>query len=186
MITFKGSLEEKKLIDFPMNRQMFSYTCGSSVVQSILSYYGINKREDEIVKILDSNKKEGTHIEAIKKYLTKNNITFEEKTNCDSNDLIGFLDDGHPTVMLVQAWTDKKNVKWKNEWNSGHYVVAIGYDDNDFIFEDPSTHLRSSIKTTQLDDRWHDVDVNGTKYFGWCLVLKKKSNFNIDKVEKMK
>jgi len=39
-----------KILDFPELRQTFNYDCGAKALQSVLAYYGIDIREEEIIK----------------------------------------------------------------------------------------------------------------------------------------
>ncbi len=66
---------------------------------------------------------------------------------------------GRPVVVLIQAYKDDDDpTPYQDDWNNGHYVVAIGYD-NDFIyFEDP--WLLGTIgymEKTDFLNRWHDT-----------------------------
>ena len=41
--------------------------------------------------------------------------------------------------MLIQAYKSKDDkTPWKDDWVDGNYIVAIGYDENNIYFEDPS------------------------------------------------
>ena len=73
-------------------------------------------------------------------------------------ELVQCLDEGKPVILMLQAWADRKQ-SYAKQWNEGHYVVAIGYDDEAFYVEDPSLHgNRGFILRKDLDARWHDVE----------------------------
>jgi uncharacterized protein YvpB len=43
--------------------------------------------------------------------------------------------------VLIQAWKDENDTTpYPNDFEDGHYVVAIGYDKKNFFFEDPWIH----------------------------------------------
>ena len=50
--------------------------------------------------------------------------------------LIDHLRNNRPVILLMQAWSDPI-VDYTNDFDDGHYVVAIGYDLNYIYFEDP-------------------------------------------------
>ncbi len=50
--------------------------------------------------------------------------------------LIDHLRNNRPVILLMQAWSDPI-VDYTNNFDDGHFVVAIGYDLNYIYFEDP-------------------------------------------------
>jgi uncharacterized protein YvpB len=81
-------------------------------------------------------------------------------------DVKKFIDQEIPVIMIVQAWTHKKEVDWEKDWSDGHYVIAIGYDDKKFYFEDPYIILRTYLEFDELEKRWHFTDeAGGEKHF---------------------
>jgi len=56
------------MLDFPRLRQVHKYDCGAIVTQAIFEYYGIDVREDRIIK-MEKTKKRGTPIGKIIKTL---------------------------------------------------------------------------------------------------------------------
>ena len=49
-------LKPLKFLDFPDLRQVSNFDCGVSCLQQVLIYYGIEKREDELINLLDSKR----------------------------------------------------------------------------------------------------------------------------------
>jgi predicted double-glycine peptidase len=43
---------------------------------------------------------------------------------------------GRPVIVQIQAWGDE-GTDYTNDFDDGHYVVAIGFDENYLYFEDP-------------------------------------------------
>ena len=60
-------------------------------------------------------------------------------------------------MVLIQAWKDDDDpTPYPEDVQDGHYVVAIGYDQEYFYFEDPwiigsLTYMRKN----ELMGRWH-------------------------------
>jgi ABC-type bacteriocin/lantibiotic exporter with double-glycine peptidase domain len=175
----------EKIIVFPDNRQVYNYDCGASAVQSIMNFYGHDIREDDIIKALGSDKKSGTDVEQIKRYFKDKGIKFIEVEGFTVDKLKEEIDANHPVIILVQAWVSKDKVDWANEWDAGHYVIAIGYDSEKFVFEDPSVNTRSTMTPDELDVRWHDRE-GKKKYVHWGLVFPDKGLFNPNRTVEMK
>lgn len=169
----------KKILTFPELRQTFNYDCGASALQSVLTYYGIEVREDKLIKEAKTTK-EGTEIKEILKVLKKYGLKGESR-KMTIRDLKTFINKKIPIIIPLQAWTDKKNIDWKNVWEDGHYVIAIGYDEKRFIFEDPSSFNRTYSDYDDFKKRWHDIDTNGKKYINHGIaVFGKKPVFSQD------
>ncbi len=47
------------LLDFPELRQAYDYDCGATALEAILAYYGIEVREELILKCAKTTKKYG-------------------------------------------------------------------------------------------------------------------------------
>lgn len=194
LIFEQKKLKAKKLIEFPEFRQAFVYDCGASAFQCILAFFGIDEREEVLLKKLNVDEDEGTSIENIKK-VAKNEYDIETKElkNLTIDSLKKLLDRDKPVLMLIQAWPDeeKKDIdEWEDEWEEGHYVVAIGYTDKEIIFEDPSMVVRTYIPFDELDKRWHDFDVTpkGKEKIldHWGMTFSKDTDYEYDPMNAVK
>ena len=170
---FKGIIEPGSIIrffDFPEARQATNFTCGAACVQAVLYYYGTEKREDELVKILQvrppPEESAGVKPAVIIDFFEKEG--FQIKNGEMTLEVVkSFIDQKIPVILNIQAW----NEKYKTEdvdysgYNDGHYVVAIGYTDSYMIFEDPSILTNRGILTfNDLEKRWHDKDIDNVIY----------------------
>jgi len=154
--------------NFPNLRQGFDYDCGATALQSVLFYYGINERLDKIMKLVKTQET-GTNILNIKKIAEKYGL----KTNLGKmtiDEVKSFVDKKIPVILLVQAWTNEKNVDWENDWDDGHYVIAIGYNKSKMYFEDPSSISKTFLTYEEFKKRWHDAIVN-KKYINYGLAI---------------
>ncbi len=158
------------LKDFPELRQTYSYDCGAKALQSVLAYYGIeDAREDQIIRVAKTTET-GTNPKNMVLAIEHYALTPEAREMAIA-DVTGFIKKGIPVIVLLQAWTETPNVDWKNDWEDGHYVVAIGYDDEKIVFEDPSSFQRTYLSFDELEERWHDVDVHGKKYVHFGIAV---------------
>jgi predicted double-glycine peptidase len=159
-----NSPKPTKLIEFPELRQTFNYDCGASALQELLVYYGYEIREDKLIKLLGTKstniKEHGTDTIAIVKIAKKFGLTAVVEECITIEDLRSLIDNNIPVILLLQAWTNQKNVNWGTDYKDGHFVVAIGYNKDNIFFEDPSSFVRTYLSNDELDDRWHDTNDN--------------------------
>lgn len=149
----------KNLIRVPLCRQATNYTCGVSALQSILYYYGDEFREDILAANVAADSYSGTGYLNIADFADSLGYNVEYDTNLTIDYLKNSIDSGIPVIVAIQAWTDSPQINWVNDWDDGHYVVAIGYDEYNFYFMDPSTLGNYAyIPLNEFISRWHDTD----------------------------
>jgi|SRR3989344_2869868 len=165
---------------FPNLRQGFDYDCGATALQSVLFYYGINERLEKIMKLANTTKT-GTSIESIKKVMKSYGLKTDIR-KMELDNVKKYIDKKIPVILLIQAWTEKKNVDWEKNWDDGHYVVAIGYDKNKIYFEDPSSIYKVYLTYEEFKKRWHDR-VGNKKYINYGVaVYGKKPSYSYNKI----
>ncbi len=173
------------LIRVPLVRQSTDYTCGVAALQALLAYYGQDVREDVLSKALHAKHKTGTRYKNIAHYAQEHGLSVEIRKEMSVEELRQSLKAGHPVLCLIQAWPDKKT-DFASDWDDGHYVVAVGYDDQKFVFMDPSTvgHY-AYIPVEEFFQRWHDIDgKEKLNYFGMSFG-KEGSIYDPDKMERL-
>jgi ABC-type bacteriocin/lantibiotic exporter with double-glycine peptidase domain len=163
----------KKILDFPSLRQVYDYDCGANAIQGVLDYYGLDVREGVIMKIAKTNKK-GTTINGLKRVAKYFKIKYKEG-KMTTEDLKKWIDKKIPVIIILQAWTKKKNINWEEDWSDGHYVVVIGYSKNRIYFEDPSCERRTFISHKEFEKRWHDKDSKSRKITNWGMAIYRPS-----------
>lgn len=151
-----------KLLNFPDVRQSTGSRCGIDCVQTVLEYYGEDHREDELISFLRNGKslmaddEDDAKVDNVIKFFRDEKGFSVDDKKMNINDLISYINRNIPIILLIQAWGDKDD--YSNEWQCGHYVVAIGYTRNKIVFEDPSTFQLSYLTYEDLMKRWHDED----------------------------
>lgn len=163
----------ENLISLPVVRQGTGYTCGVACVQSILYYNGIDFREDNLAQELGSTPEDGTNIDQMISFLTGvtsddgwwlglgneffNGIGAEKQEEMTLEELCEAIDESHPVICCLQAWYGESGYDYTDEWECGHYAIAIGYDETNIYFMDPSTLGNYTyIEKEEFLDRWHD------------------------------
>lgn len=180
--------ETAKILDFPVTRQSFDYSCGPGVVQAVMAYYGEDFRESELIDLLKTDKNNGTLVKDIVEFLDFQGLKTKVKQFMTKGELAGYIDKNIPVIVLIQAWGSEIdfNNHYKNSWNDGHFVVVIGYTDENIICSDPALFTFGYIPITEFMDRWHDYDEGETKTYQLGIaVYGKEANFTRQKYERI-
>jgi ABC-type bacteriocin/lantibiotic exporter with double-glycine peptidase domain len=167
----KNIFLKSKVLEFPLQRQVYDYDCGIAALQSILGYYGYDVSEGELLNLLKISN-EGTDPDTIIRGADEFDLKGELIENTTIEKIKELINQKSPVICLVQAWTDKENINWKKEWEAGHYVVAIGYNEKGLIFSDPSSMFKTFLTYSEFQDRWHDVSIDyQKKYLNSIIVI---------------
>ncbi len=173
------------LIKIPMTRQSTDYTCGVAALQSVLMYFGDEYREDVLSKDLKADPEQGTAYKEIVRLAESKGYKVDVFKNMTIENLKKLIDSRKPVICLIQAWPEHK-VDYETDWEDGHYVVAIGYDEKNVYFMDPSTLGNYSfIPRVEFMKRWHDTDSKEKlEHFGMVLD-KPESTYDADAILKL-
>jgi predicted double-glycine peptidase len=147
------------MLAVPDVRQSTDYTCGPSALQAVLGYWGIEAREDELAKACLTTAENGTNRHSLIRVAQAYGLRALPKAPMSTPMLKGYLRQGYPVILAIQAWSGVSGKDYSREWDDGHYVVAIGYDQERLYVEDPSIlGGRGWMTFRELDRRWHDCD----------------------------
>ena len=141
-------------LDLKDVRQSKTYTCGPAIMQSILASYGIDSRENQLSKLMNTTKN-GTNFSGFIKIAELFKIKYKYGV-FTIKDIKTFIDSGFPIIMLVQAYS-KNKVDYSKTYEHGHYVAPIYYDDTKIYFEDPSEFKITFMTFDELESRWHGI-----------------------------
>lgn len=162
-------------IKIPMDsvRQETEYTCGPAALKAVEDYYeGEDIPEEEIAEEAGTTERAGTDPDSMVEAAEEMGYTVEMVEDMTTDQLKNLLDEGIPVICGIQAWGDPEDYD-DEELPSGHYVVAIGYDDDNIYFEDPGMDGRGYIPTAEFVRRWHDKAYKGRRYDHLGIVLYK-------------
>jgi len=158
-----------KVLNLPRQHQTYGYDCGAAVLEIVLAYYGIELREELVMKRAGTTIN-GTPIKGIVDTAAKLGLKCASKA-MTIDEVKKYLDRKIPVILLLQAWTSKKKVNWEKDWADGHYVIAIGYNREKVVFQDPYSFKLTYLKYDELEQRWHDIDSKGRKYVHHCIAI---------------
>jgi predicted double-glycine peptidase len=145
-------------IPLPDMQQPDNYSCGLCVL-SVAHYFGLAPNEFQEPKDkMGTNEVDGTYYGDIVTYANELGMDAEAKKEMTKEELKQLLDEKIPVILSMQAWGDPADYEDPAKQFNGHYIVAIGYDDDDyFYFMDPSVHCRRAyLSWDKLDKRWHE------------------------------
>lgn len=160
-------------IPLPDISQQHGYTCGPAVLSTIFYYWGVYVDEATLAEELMSDPIGGTTPENMNTAARIRGFHTLWHEDMSNKELCKNLDLGRPVIITVQAWA---STPAELAGDSGHYVIAIDYDDNNVYFEDPALDgCRGYIPWNELDKRWHDKDKTGKSYNRFGLVIWKNT-----------
>ncbi|MCB9803165.1 C39 family peptidase [Candidatus Nomurabacteria bacterium] len=163
-----------QIIEFPEFRQTFDYDCGAKTMHAMLAYYGIDVNEIDLIKIADTNDHHGTPLAGLEKIAQHFGLKYHAK-KMTIDDLKKYIDRQQPVILMLQAWPKRKVHNWSKHWSSGHFAIAIGYDQKKIYFEDPAVTIKTYLEFSELMKRWHDVDTHSDKkYYNLGIVISGK------------
>jgi ABC-type bacteriocin/lantibiotic exporter with double-glycine peptidase domain len=179
----------KKVLIYPETRQVYDYDCGANSLMSMLVFAGVEEREERIMKLAGTTKEDGTQTEGVLFAFGYFGQPIKAGCGMTPADLRKAVDKGFPTMLTLQAYRDAEIIiPYKDIWDQGHWVVAIGYEDDRIIFEDPASFHRTWLRDGELIERWHDTDGgtgNGKKIVGWGCTLMVSGIYKHDLQEHM-
>jgi len=150
----------------PDTIQKKNYSCGAAAIMSISRYFGRGPEYEEDfiegLKRKGMKPRIGAHPCQLAELARDLNLEIEEHERMTLGRLKSCLKNGRPVLMMLQAYGEDKKGQplkdYRQVWDEGHWVVAIGYDRKGVFFEDPSLEaIRGYIPNKELRARWHDV-----------------------------
>lgn len=156
-----------------IGRQTFDFDCGAKALQTVMAYYGIDIREDELIMELGTGN-DGTRIDKMISVAEAKGFRVDARQGWSLSAMKRYIGEGHPVIVLLQAWADRYMTlkDWRNDYQDGHYAIVIGYAKKVLLFEDPASFRRTWLREYEFLARWHDMDLDrNRKYEQFGMVL---------------
>jgi len=147
------------MIDLPIGRQTFDFDCGAKALQLVMAYYGVDIREDELIKELKIDR-HGVPVKNMVAVAEQHGFKVAAGNGVSLETVKGYVDQDRPVIVLVQAWAERYMTleDWRQDYENGHYVIVIGHQDGIIVFEDPASFRRTWLTEEEFLARWHDLD----------------------------
>lgn len=174
ILRVRGLRRAERMIDMHSARQAFDFDCGARALQAVMGYYGVDIRGDVLLDELEADPELGVPPERLIAVAGRHGFDVESGTGWSVEDVKRYVREGHPVIVLLQAWAKSyMSIKdWKNHFDDGHYAIVMGYNRNVLFFEDPASFRRAWLRENEFLARWHDRDPRtGEKLFRFGMVL---------------
>lgn len=154
------------MIDLPNGRQAFEFDCGAKALQLVMAHYGLDVREDALLKDMVIGK-HGIAPDSLIAAAAKYGFQVIAERGVSLDWVKRYVDANQPVIVLVQAWAGRHMTidDWRKDADDGHYAIIIGYLDDMIVFEDPSSFQRTWLTEEEFDARWHDTEPDTKEEF---------------------
>lgn len=153
-----------KVPEVSHHRQEEKFTCGPASLKEVADGEGIPVTEKQLANEAEAGPEKGTEPPDMVETAEKIGLTTRFHENISVADLCKILEAKHPVIVSIQAYGDQEDYR---KLESGHYVVVVGYDQNNIYFQDPSIEGEGKhgfIPLGEFEQRWHDREYNGRTY----------------------
>lgn len=138
----------------PFQETLSAGMCGPASLKILLSYYGIEKSENELAKICGTKKDLGTDDQGIKKAAESLGLKVKIKNNSSFKDIEKWLDKKVPVIV---NWFTRGRVDYTDaDVADGHYSVVFGLDDKHIYLQDPETGTARKLEREDFMTVWFD------------------------------
>ncbi len=141
--------------------------CGPASLSIVLKYYGINKNQDELKKLLGSTYLTGTKNKKMVKVAREFNLKAKYETNSSINEIKRMLSKKIPPII---GWFSPENVS--------HYSVIKGIDKSNIFVVDPGLNKTRKMKIKEFEKNWFDIDWENLNFFKKIIISSKIFFYN--------
>jgi predicted double-glycine peptidase len=147
------------MIELNNLRQTFDFDCGAKALQTVMAYYGVDTREDELIAELKVTQ-EGTRPINMKLVAKSHGFKVKSGVGWTLEDVKRYVNAGTPVIVLLQARAERFMTleDWSKDYDDGHYAIVIDTRNEIVVFEDPSSFRRTWLAESEFVLRWHDRD----------------------------
>jgi predicted double-glycine peptidase/8-oxo-dGTP pyrophosphatase MutT (NUDIX family) len=154
----KAAEEDRPIkVPLPFVRQGKNYTCGNASLEAVNAGMGGKPTsEQELEEEMGTTSAAGTSPEAIVAQAKELGLEAQLHERMTPEQLQRALDSDKAVICDIQAWGDPANYPKLLE---GHYVAAVGYDETNYYFMDPSIDDEFGfIPKDEMGARWADQE----------------------------
>ncbi|MBP2314493.1 C39 family peptidase [Azospirillum soli] len=157
----------QKFLRMPDVRQVGEDGAGIAALQAVFAYYGLDGRQDVLRQRLTERGSSPNDFRQIVRVANEYGLKATVMSKMTEQQLRDQISKGFPVIVAVQAWIEGGGTRSITDWarrkENGHWLVALGYDDMAFYFEDPAIFGIGAIRRDVMPFRWHDYDAKGNR-----------------------
>lgn len=137
----------------PLQETLHEAMCGPASLKIVLDYYGINKSEQELAKLMGKTD-EGTDEQGFRKVAELLGLNIEVKNEANFSDIDMWLVKGAPVIV---NWFTRGRADYSDsDVADGHYSVVAGLDDDNIYLQDPEIGTLRTLKRDDFMRVWFD------------------------------
>lgn len=138
----------------PFQETLNAGMCGPASLKIVLSYYGVEKTEEELFKMCGTQKDLGTDDQGLKKGAEQLGFKVKIKNKSTFKDIECWLDKKVP--VIVNWFTRGRMDYTDSDVADGHYSVVAGLDDEYIYLQDPETGSMRKLDKDDFMTVWFD------------------------------
>jgi predicted double-glycine peptidase len=141
-------------------RQSTEYSCGAAALQAVLSHWGKDLDEKELIELLHTSPETGTYVGDIVRVACMMGLKANLNENVTLAEMHAALERGESVIICGQAWRSREDSdrSVQEDWEDGHYVVVLGMDKKYVYYQDPFIRRgKGFITHKKFDESWHNV-----------------------------
>ncbi len=145
----------KKFLNIkPYQETLNASMCGPASLKIVLSYYGIDKSENELAKLCGTNEDLGTDDQGIRNAAESLGFKVAIKNNSNIEDIEEWLQKDIPVIV---NWFTRGRIDYTDEdVADGHYSVVEGIDEDYICLQDPEIGGRRKLEKEDFMTVWFD------------------------------
>lgn len=138
----------------PFQETLHSGMCGSASLRMVLSYYGVEKTEQELAKLCQIDSNLGTDARSIKRAAESFGFKTEIKNESTFEDIQRWFD---KKVPVIANWFSRGRPDYDDSSvPDGHYSPVVGLDEQYIYLQDPEIGGLRKITRDDFLRVWFD------------------------------
>lgn len=138
----------------PFQETLNASMCGPASLKIVLSYYGIEKSEEELARLCKTDDELGTNDDGISEVAKNFGFNVEIKNNSNLNDIEDWLQKDVPVIV---NWFTRGRIDYTDsDVADGHYSVVCGMDDEYIYLQDPEIGGIRKLEKEDFMTVWFD------------------------------
>lgn len=137
----------------PFQETLNAGMCGAASVKIVLAYYGMEKSEAELAKLLHIDPDLGTDDISLKRVAESLGFSVEIQNEATFEDIAKWLEKGVPPIV---DWFTVGRAESDSAVPDGHYSVVTGLDDECIFLQDPEIGRIRKLARDDFLSVWFD------------------------------
>lgn len=138
----------------PFQETLHAGMCGPACLKMVLAYYGVERSEEVLAGLCETDPDVGTSDAAMKRAAESLGFTVEIKNNSTFADIQAWLD---KQVPIIVNWFTRGRIDYaEEEVPDGHLSVVVGLDTEYIYLQDPEIGKLRKITRDDFMKVWFD------------------------------